>query len=308
MTAPASRPSLDTVGVVGLGVMGGLIAAEMHRREREVVVFDVNMTAAAEAAARGATAVGSVQELGERCGVVVLSLPTPSVVRTVVDQLATGVSGPMVLDTSTIGPDTAIDCRERLAAAGGDYADCPILGRPSAVGAWTIPVGGSPQTAALAQQVLQPVARRVVRVGGVGAAATLKVLNNLMLGTINAITAEVLVLSQAAGLDPGVFVDTVVESGAASVSGLFKDVGPRAVDGDFSPTFALSLMRKDNGLALALADHYKVPMPVGTAAQTLNTMAVSSGLGDEDSIAVVKLLEQVSGHVARRGQPPRTEE
>ncbi len=81
-------------------------------------------------------------------------------------------------------------------------------------------------------------ARRVVRVGGVGAAATLKVLNNLMLGTINAITAEVLVLSQAAGLDPGVFVDTVVESGAASVSGLFKDVGPRAVDGDFSPTFA----------------------------------------------------------------------
>ena len=86
-----------------------------------------------------------------------------------------------------------------------------------------------------------------------GAAATLKVANNLMFSVINAVTAEALLLAQAAGLDPGVFVDTVVDSGAATVSGLFRSIAPRAVDGDFAPTFSLDLVRKDNDLAVQLA-------------------------------------------------------
>ena len=68
--------------------------------------------------------------------------------------------------------------------------------------------------------------------------------------------------SAAAGLDPGVFVDTVIDSGAASVSGLFRDVAPRAVDGDFEPVFSLALMRKDNALAVELASASGVPTPV----------------------------------------------
>jgi 3-hydroxyisobutyrate dehydrogenase-like beta-hydroxyacid dehydrogenase len=290
------------IGVIGLGTMGGPIAVGLVEGGRQVVGFDPDAAARHRCADRGVPTVESVDEVA--CDVAVLSLPTPTVVRAVVDALCAGAAPPVVLDTSTIDPDTAVACRERLLAAGGDYADCPVLGRPANVGTWTIPVGGSDGLAEIAGWALGPVARRVVPVGATGAAATVKILNNLMLGVINGVTAEVLVLAAAAGLDPGTFVDTVVDSGAASVSGLFRDVAPRAVDGDFTPTFSLGLMRKDNGLALDLAARLGVPLPVGTAAQTLNTMAVSSGLGDEDSIAVVKMLEQVTGHSARRRAVP----
>ena len=122
-----------------------------------------------------------------------------------------------------------------------------------------------------------------------------------MLAIINAGTAEALALAAAAGLDPGVFVDTVIDSGAASVSGLFRDVAPRAVDGDYDPVFSLALMRKDNALAVALAAESGVPVPVSAAALALHTDGVEAGLGARDSIAVLGVLEQASGVPARRG-------
>jgi 3-hydroxyisobutyrate dehydrogenase-like beta-hydroxyacid dehydrogenase len=292
-----------TIGVVGLGAMGRPIAEAQLAQNRTVWVFDLNSPALEAAAAAGAQPAASLADLAQQCDAVILSLPTPQVVRSVTAELAAAPVVPLVIDTSTIDPDTAENCRDTLQRAGGDYADAPILGRPSAVGAWTVPVGGSPEVVARVEEALRPVAARVLRVGEVGTSSTLKVLNNLMLGAINAVTAEALVLADAAGLDPGVFVDTVLESGAASVSGLFKDVAPRAVNGDFEPTFSVDLMRKDNGLALALAEKHQVPMPVGTAAQTLNTMTTGAGFGKEDSIAVVKLLELVSGRQVRRHAP-----
>jgi 3-hydroxyisobutyrate dehydrogenase-like beta-hydroxyacid dehydrogenase len=283
--------------------MGALIATSLAGAGRRVVAYDVDAAKVAACAAQGVEAADGPGELGETCAVVVLSLPTPEVVVAVVDELCRS-RAPMVLDTSTIGPDTAVRCRDRLLAAGGDYADCPILGRPGSVGSWTVPVGGPPHVVETARRVLEPVASAVVPVGETGTAATLKVLNNLMLGTINAVTAEVLVLAGAAGLDPGTFVDTVVDSGAASVSGLFRDVAPRAVDGDFTPTFSLALMRKDNQLAVDIAERCGVPLTVGAAVQDLNTRAVTAGLGDDDSIAVVKMLEEATGQSARRRAHP----
>ncbi|HEX6517580.1 MAG TPA: NAD(P)-dependent oxidoreductase [Nocardioidaceae bacterium] len=299
-TTGASAP---TIGVIGLGAMGRPITEAQLQQQRTVWVLDLNPAAVKEAANAGAHPAASIGELAQHCPTVILSLPTPQVVRSVVDELAAAPVVPLVLDTSTIDPDTAQGCQQTMRRVGGDYADTPILGRPSAVGNWTVPVGAAPEVTAQVEEALRPVAKRILRVGEVGTSSTLKVLNNLMLGAINAVTAEVLVLAEAAGLDPGVFVDTVLESGAASVSGLFKDVAPRAVDGDFRPTFSVDLMRKDNGLALALAEKHQVPMPVGTAAQMLNTMTSAAGYGQDDSIAAVKLLEQISGRRARRHTP-----
>lgn len=288
-----------TTGVLGLGAMGARMAAALAAAAQPVVAFDLADDARERAAAGGVEVVGSVAEAVRRSDVLVLSLPTPDVVLGVVGEIAGGAGGGTVLDTSTIDGDTARLAAERL-APGWEYADCPVLGRPERVGAWTIPVGGSDRAAATAAAVLAPLAGRVVHVGDVGTASTLKVLNNLMLGTINAVTAELLVLAEAAGLDPGVLVDVVVESGAASVSPMFRDVAGRAVDGDFDPVFTVRLMHKDNGLALALAERLGVPLFAGRAAQELNTMALEAGLGDEDSIAVVKSLEALTGLQARR--------
>lgn len=299
---------MSRIGVVGLGAMGRPIAAALAGAGAEVQVFDVSSAAVQRAEAEGLRPAPTVAVIAGECDVVVLSLPTPAVVLDVVGQLAAAGRTLTVLDTSTVDPETS-----RAAAAllegGCGYGDCPVLGRPEAVGRWTVPVGGDERVAAVAAEVLAPVAARVVRVGDVGSAAGIKVLNNLMLGTINAITAEVLLLAEAAGLDPGTFVDVVVDSGAASVSGLFRDVAARAVDGKFDPTFSLTLMHKDNRLALAMADAYGVPMVVGSATQTLNTLGVAAGHGNEDSIAVLKALEGLTGRTARRhGRPAQDPE
>jgi 3-hydroxyisobutyrate dehydrogenase len=301
-----TSPLTGTVGVVGLGAMGSRLAAGVAAAGRTVVVHDASAAATQRARTDGLTPADGLAGLVAAADVVVLSLPTPAVVLDVVEQIAELVGGRAVtvLDTSTNDPTTARAAAERLVAVGCAYADAPILGRPGSVGSWTFPVGGDESVVGVAAAVLAPVARQVVRVGDVGAASATKVLNNLMLGTINAVTAEVLALAEAAGLDPGAFVDVVVDSGAASVSPLFRDVAARAVDGDFSPTFPVRLMHKDNALALALADDLVVPVEVGRAAQHLNTMALAAGFGDDDSIAVLKVLEQLTGREARRHDQP----
>lgn len=293
------------IGVVGLGVMGRQLAAGLSTAGRDVLAHDVDPAAVARAAELpGVAAADTLAALVAGSDVVVLSLPNPHVVASVVDQLASTLRESShtvtVLDTSTIDPETARTARERLVAVGAEYADCPILGRPESLGAWTIPVGGTAAVQQEAVDCLGPVARAVVPLGDVGTAVTLKLLNNLMLGTINAVTAEVLVLAEAAGLDPGLFVDTVAGSGAASVSPLFRDAAARAVDGEFDPVFTVALMHKDNALALDLADRLHIPVLTGRAAHTLNTWALAAGFGDEDSIAVLKALEQATGHTARR--------
>ena len=198
-----------------------------------------------------------------RSSTVVLSLPSAAVVTEVVRALCPAAPGLLLLDTSTLGPDDSRRLAGLAQAEGSTYLDTPVLGRPDAVGRWTIPVGGPASAVVAATEALAPVAGRVVHVGDVGAAATLKVANNLMFSVINAVTAEALVLVQAAGLDPGLFVDTVVDSGAATVSGLFRSIAPRAVDGDFAPTFSLDLVRKDNGLAVHLAESLGLSLGVG---------------------------------------------
>lgn len=299
---PAGNSASYRIGVVGLGAMGSRIAQHIATAGRQVLAHDASTEATQRAQDSGLEVTGDLDTLVGGSDVLVLSLPTPAVVLDVIAKVAGAAGGRAiaVLDTSTIDPDTATAAAEIMGSAGGAYADTPILGRPEMVGNWTVPVGGGADLVAIATQVLGPVSKKVVSMGPVGAASTTKVLNNLMLGTINAVTAELLVLAEAAGLDPGAFVDIVVDSGAASVSPMFRDVAQRAVDGDFEPTFTLRLMHKDNALAMALADRLLVPLNVGRAAQHLNTMALASGHGEEDTIAVVKTLEALTGHLARR--------
>lgn len=301
---PSERPGpAESVGVVGLGAMGLRLATGIAAAGARVDAVDPAPAAAARALEAGVNVVPDVAALAGR-DVVVLSLPTPAIVLEVLATLSRAAAEAhrslTILDTSTIGPIDARAAAEVAAAAGHTYADCPILGRPESVGRWTFPVGGDEETVALARRVLAPVAGLVQGVGEVGAASATKVLNNLMLGTINAVTAELLVLAEAAGLDPGAWVDLVVDSGAASMSPLFREVAARAVVGDFDPTFTLQLLHKDNALALDLADQLQVPMFTGRAAQLLNTMGLAAGHGAEDSIAVVKVLESITGRSARR--------
>jgi 3-hydroxyisobutyrate dehydrogenase len=298
VTEGAGTPA-GTVGVVGLGAMGLPMANALTTR-RQVVVHDAAPAARSRAAAVGLRVAESLTELARSCNTVLLSLPSAAVVEEVVAEMAPAAPGLLILDTSTIGPDDSRRIGALALADGSTYLDTPILGRPEMVGSWTIPVGGPVAAYDAVVALLDPVAARVVHVGDLGAAATLKVANNLMFSVINAVTAEALLLAQAAGLDPGVFVDTVIDSGAATVSGLFRSIAPRAVEGNFAPTFSLELARKDNDLAVQLATSLGLELAVGSAARDLHDRAVLAGHGAEDSVAVLRLLEEEFGQEARR--------
>ncbi|MCW2760684.1 MAG: NAD(P)-dependent oxidoreductase [Marmoricola sp.] len=288
------------VGVVGLGAMG-LPMARALAEVRSVQAYDAAPAARGRASDSGVLVADSVAALAESCRVILLSLPSAEVVEQVVAEIAAAAPGRLVLDTSTVGPDDSRRIGAIALEAGTTYLDTPVLGRPDLVGGWTIPMGGPAAAYVAVVDVFEPLAKRVVHVGDLGAAATLKVANNLMFSVINAVTAVALLLAKAAGLDPGVFVDTVMDSGAATVSGLFRSIAPRAVNGDFAPTFSLDLVRKDNDLAVQLASSVGLELSVGLAARDLHDRAVVAGHGAEDSVAVLRLLEEEFGQEARRG-------
>lgn len=285
------------VGLIGVGTMGSRMAAALVGAGYTVLARDVDPEATRRAADLGAQVLESPKAVAEAAQVVLLSLPIPADVESVVagpEGLLAGASaGQLFVDLSTVDPGSTQKMAALAQEKGVGYLDAPVLGRPQGCGNWTLPVGGEEAALEKARPVLEKLARRVVLVGPSGHGNVVKLLNNLMFGAINAVTVEVMALCAKVGMPPKVFVDLVTESGAATVSNLFKEVGPKVLNRDFSPLFGIGLLHKDNALALAMAREAGVPMVLSNATQLLNQMALAKGLGKEDTAAVVKVYEDL---------------
>jgi 3-hydroxyisobutyrate dehydrogenase-like beta-hydroxyacid dehydrogenase len=287
------------VGVIGLGAMGGRMVPALLEAGHEVIVHDVSSAAVERAVDNGAKVAVSGAEVGAASRVVLLSLPLPThVVEVVTGEtglLSSPAKGLVLVDTSTVDPNTTRRLANEAAALHVDYLDAPILGRPDACGQWSLPVGGDPDALKIARPALDALACNVVHVGESGAGNTIKLLNNLMFGTINAITAEVFAAAALVGVSPRKFYQTVADSGAAAVSGLFRELGPKILERDFSPTFTVDLLYKDNSLAMEMIEDAGASVIVGNAVMTLNGLARAAGYGIEDTSATVKVYETLLG-------------
>lgn len=287
-----SQPSPRKAAVVGLGNMGGRVAAAFAAAGRPTTGADVSDAARAAAAEHGVTVTDSPAEAVPDADLVVLSLPTPRRVLEVVDDIADRLArGALVADTSTIDPGTAREAARRLAEAGARYVDAPVLGRPAGVGAWTLVVGGEEADAEkLATAAVGVIAKAVQHVGEVGAGSTIKILNNLMFGAINAVTAEVVDMAERAGISAKMFADVVAGSGAATVSPLFRDIAPRMAASDYNPAFTLALLQKDVRLGMTIATQLAAPAEVAKVVEALTSGAVESGHGADDTSALIEFL------------------
>lgn len=286
-TGIPERP--PTIAVLGLGAMGGPAAARLARTH-PVSGYDPLTAARDRASADGVDSTESAAAAVAAADLVLLSLPTPAHVAELIEEVDAGWAGRLVVDLSTIGPADARDAAERLARFGARYVDAPVLGRPQACGRWVLPAGGAAEdVAALDRLATGRIARTVRRVGEVGAGSTLKVANNLMFAAINAAAAEAIALVEAAGLDADTFVDTVLDSGAATVSPLFTEIGPKMVARDYAPTFRLELLAKDLGLADELARQVGGRTPVSSTVLELLHAGLAAGLGRADTAALVEV-------------------
>jgi 3-hydroxyisobutyrate dehydrogenase-like beta-hydroxyacid dehydrogenase len=285
------------VGFVGVGTMGMPAVSMLLEAGYSVVACDLDAAARDRARELGAVPVERPQDVAERTDVLLLTLPGPPQVKRVVtgdEGLLAGARGDgdqVIVDMSTVDPETTRAMGARAAEAGVGYLDAPILGRPSAAGHWVLPVGGPPTTLERCRPVLGALASKVLHVGPLGSGNKLKLLNALMFSAINAITAEMMAISRKAGFSPEVLFGTIAASEAATVSGLFKELGPKIVARDFAPVFPIDLLCKDNGLAIEMARGYGAPPVVANAVQVLNELAQARGLGGEDTSALVKVYE-----------------
>jgi len=287
------------VGIVGAGTMGGRMAAKWVETGFQVVGRDIAPAAEQRLRDLGAKVAGTPAEVAAECDLVVLSLPMPADVASVVagadGLLATAKAGTVIVDMSTVDPMSTQRMAALAAAKAVGYLDAPVLGRPQGCGNWTLPVGGDEAALEKARPVLERVAKRVQLVGPSGSGNIVKLLNNLMFGAINAVTAEVMALCAKVGMEPAVMFNLIADSGAATVSNLFRELGPKMLRRDYSPLFAIDLLYKDNMLALDMARAYKAPLPLSVSTQTLNEMARAAGLGTEDTSALVKVYEGIYG-------------
>ena len=292
-----SDKPIDKIGLVGCGRMGKCMLQCLQEKGYKVVAYDKFPAAAESARDMGAAVAATPAALAAQASIILMSLPGPAQL----EEVLFGVGGirealtsdHIVIDTSTVDPGTTRSNAERVHETGAAYLDCPILGRPSATGKWMMPTGGNPEALEKARPVLLCFAASAIHVGGPGAGNALKLLNQLMFSCINAISSEVMAICEHVGIDKKVFYDTVSSSSAATVSGLFREVGRSIVnDGYDTPAFTVDLLIKDAKLGIQMAKDADAPSVIAGTVQLYNELAHAAGLGNQDTSALYKVFSQ----------------
>lgn len=291
-TIIAAKSSISPVGIAGVGTMGRCMLDHLQKAGFKVAAFDPSPSAQDYVKTQGAILLTSPAELAERTKLIILSLPAAKqVLETVNALLGKLTPGHIIVDTSTVSPETSREGARLVAVRGARYVDAPILGRPSAAGKWLLPSGGPADALEEARPALETFARAAVWVGDTGTGNAFKLLNQLMFSVINGISAEVMALADVLGVDLKMFYDVVANSGAATVSGLFKEAAGRIVDEHYDdPTFTIELLCKDAGLSIQMAMNAGVSPIISNYVQSINETAKESGLAKLDTSSLYKVF------------------
>jgi 3-hydroxyisobutyrate dehydrogenase len=291
-----------SVGFIGLGTMGGPMATNLAKASTSLVVFDANPAASAAVAKLPGVAVAqSPAEVGTGAAVVFTCLPNDAIVREVYLGASGVVSraqpGLITCDCSTVSAETTVELNRALAAKGITHLDTPMLGsQPQAVsGEIFFIVGGDPSKLPAVTPYLSIMGKLHMHVGPPGAGNRVKLLHNGLAAVVSVAVAEALAVCVQSGVDPYVFYDVVMNGGGMAYGRYFERRVKRMLDGDFSPTFMVELMRKDAGLALDQARAAGVPTPILEETKRTYDAAVADGWGREDFSGVTHVIEQRIG-------------
>lgn len=252
------------LAVIGLGQMGLGMAGRLQSAGLSPRCFDISGERRGLAARSAIAVASSLADAAASASVVILSLPDADAVAAAVDETRSAVTGGCVwADASTISVASARAMAGRVAASGGVYLDAPVSGGPAgaAAGTLTMMVGGPVDALDRVRPVLAHLASQIVHAGPPGAGQAAKLANNILLATHMIAAAEAIRIARSAGVSPEVLLDVV---NAASGRSAATEVNlPRWVlTGRFDSGFTASLMRKDVGLALEMAQDAGGASPV----------------------------------------------
>ena len=287
------------IAFIGLGNMGGGMAANLVKAGHEVRAFDLSAEALDTAKDNGCRTFMAARDAVADAEAVVSMLPNGAIVESVYseDVIGAAPTSAILLDCSTIDVATAKRVAEAAKRAGYEMVDAPVSGGIAAANAGTLTfmVGGSDAGFARAEPILARMGKAVIHAGASGSGQSAKICNNMILGATMIATCEAFQLAQKLGLDPQVFYDIASKASGQSWSMTsycpVPGVGPQTpADNDYQGGFATALMLKDLKLAMAAAEDAGAKVPMGERAAQLYDEFARTGHGGLDFSAIIRAL------------------
>jgi L-threonate 2-dehydrogenase len=297
-----AKRSKGTVGVVGLGNMGGAFARHLAAAGWRVLGFDIDAARKRAATRAGVEVVSDVATLAAAVPTIILSLPNVGALEATFTAITKAdVPARTIVETSTF----AIEDKERadaaLREAGHVLLDCPVsgTGAQAAVKDIVIYASGEKKKIAALKPMFAAFSRAAYDVGAFGNGSRMKYIANLLVTIHNVSTAEAMVLGIKAGLDPKMVYD-LITAGVGS-SRVFEVRGPMMVKDRYkNASMSIKLYQKDISVIDAFAHGLGMPTPLFTAALPVYAKALEMGLGDSDTAAVCAALEKMAGATRKR--------
>ena len=289
--------SKGTIGIVGLGIMGGAIARNLRAARWRVVGYDIDATRNAELKAVGVEIAPSAGEVARAAPAILTSLPDPRALEaTVREIIAAGLNRRVVVELSTFALDDKENAERFLRAAGHVMLDCPLSGTGAQAKAKDLIVYASGDTAAIASlmPLFSDFAREAHDLGAFGNGSRMKFVANLLVAIHNVASAEAFVLGMKAGLDPQQILKLV--SAGAGNSRVFELRGPMMAANRYDEaTMKISTWQKDMAVIGDFARALGCPTPLFSASEPVYAAALKGGHGAEDTAAVCAVLEAEAG-------------
>jgi 3-hydroxyisobutyrate dehydrogenase-like beta-hydroxyacid dehydrogenase len=307
MTENAPELEPHDIGFIGLGNIGGALAAHLLDDGHRLTVFDVDSSKAVSLTDAGGSAAGSVAEVAKAADITFLSLPTPEAMEAVADAWL-GVcagSGKVLVDLTTNSPSVVQNMGKRLAASGTHLVEAPLTGgAPGARNRQLVFIVGSDDADAFAriEPLLKSLGRGTFLMGPLGSGNIGKLANSLHAFASMWVTLETLALATKSGVDLRTLVDMLRVAGGATpyLNSRVENIGARGAPAEFS----LELAAKDAGLMLETGREVGIPLPVASVLHEMFTFAKAHGLGAHDISDLVEVMERFAGVSLELSPPP----
>ena len=300
-------PKHESVGVIGLGIMGKPMAGRLVEAGFDVTVHSRSPGPVQSSGAWARRAARSAAEVAQNSDVVITILPdTPDVESVLLGAdgvLGAARPGALIIDMSTIAPAMAQRVAAEAECRGMQALDAPVSGGEQGAidGTLSIMCGGSAEAVERARPIFERLGQRIVHVGDAGAGQIVKACNQIVVGVMFQAMAEALVLGGKAGVEPSAIVAALV--GGAARCWALEVKAPQVLRRDFRPGFRSRLHHKDLGIALDAAGELEVALPVTASVREFYRSLIAQGRGDYDHSALVTLVEDMAGFKVNGGSP-----
>jgi 2-hydroxy-3-oxopropionate reductase len=290
----------ETIGFIGLGVMGDPMARNLLNAGHSLVVHSRSPEPVEALAAAGAETASSPREVAERADVVITMLPDSPAVESVVlgedGVLSSASKGDLLIDMSTIHPTVSVAVAEAAAERGVAALDAPVSGGDVGAqqGTLSIMVGGDADAFERAQPLFEVLGKTIVHVGEAGAGQVVKACNQVVAAITIAAVSEALVLGSKAGVNPEQILDVL--GGGMAANKVMEMRRSKFLEHDFTPGFRIDLHHKDLDIALGSGDEYGVPLPVTALVQQYMRALRAKGHGGDDHSGLIQLVEELAQH------------